>query len=327
MNKRLYKILSALCLALLFCTTDIYGQLDIQQLTEQQGLGNNTINDIHQDRKGFLWIGTDIGLTRYDGNFFHSYNLSKPKGREAISVYNIEETEDKYLWISGEDGLLACFNKLQEKYIPIHWENEAQQEYIHRLYSTGNTLYALLPDGLNALNVKSDGKVIELGKEALIQSKELGMVLSGQNHVLYLADLNDQLITYNTQTKKSEIISCKTWGIKSKDIQNIYPFQDYLFVCGQFEGIICYSLKNKSYRQMAKKKSAPKATTALKKPVRTKRIVCLVSDEEDRIIDEYLKKYKIENKSTWMRETILAFIYRNLDEDYPTLFNEHEMRR
>ena len=78
---------------------------------------------------------------------------------------------------------------------------------------------------------------------------------------------------------------------------------------------------------MAKKKSAPKATTALKKTVRTKRIVCLVSDEEDRIIEEYLKKYKIENKSSWMRETILAFIYRNLDEDYPTLFNEHEMRR
>ena len=88
-----------------------------------------------------------------------------------------------------------------------------------------------------------------------------------------------------------------------------------------------FAQRNKSYRQMAKKKSAPKATTALKKPVRTKRIVCLVSDEEDRIIDEYLKKYKIENKSTWMRETILAFIYRNLDEDYPTLFNEHEMRR
>ena len=31
------------CLVLLLCTTDIYGQLDVQQLTEQQGLGNNTI--------------------------------------------------------------------------------------------------------------------------------------------------------------------------------------------------------------------------------------------------------------------------------------------
>ncbi len=78
---------------------------------------------------------------------------------------------------------------------------------------------------------------------------------------------------------------------------------------------------------MAKKNSAPKATTTLKKTVRSKRIVCLVSDEEDRIIEEYLKKYKIENKSSWMRETILAFIYKNLDEDYPTLFNEHDMRR
>ncbi|MBR6649341.1 MAG: hypothetical protein IKL29_08190 [Bacteroidaceae bacterium] len=78
---------------------------------------------------------------------------------------------------------------------------------------------------------------------------------------------------------------------------------------------------------MAKKKSPPKATTAMKKCVRNKRIVCLVSDEENRIIYEYLKRYKIENKSSWMRETILAFIYKITDEDYPTLFNEHEMRR
>ena len=57
------------------------------------------------------------------------------------------------------------------------------------------------------------------------------------------------------------------------------------------------------------------------------RLVCLVSDDEMRIIDSYLRKYKIENKSRWMRETLLAFIHQNLDQDYPTLFNEHDMRR
>ncbi len=57
------------------------------------------------------------------------------------------------------------------------------------------------------------------------------------------------------------------------------------------------------------------------------RLTCLVSDEEMRIIDGYLHKYGIENKSRWMRETLLAFIHRNLDHDYPTLFNEHDMRR
>ena len=57
------------------------------------------------------------------------------------------------------------------------------------------------------------------------------------------------------------------------------------------------------------------------------RLTCLVSDEEMRIIDNYLQKYGIANKSRWMRETLLAFIHRNLDHDYPTLFNEHDMRR
>lgn len=61
--------------------------------------------------------------------------------------------------------------------------------------------------------------------------------------------------------------------------------------------------------------------------VRHARLVCLVSDEEMRIVDSYLRKYKIENKSRWMRETLLAFIHQNLDQDYPTLFNEHDMRR
>ncbi len=74
-----------------------------------------------------------------------------------------------------------------------------------------------------------------------------------------------------------------------------------------------------------KKNSSPNA--AKTSTARKKRIVAFVSDEEDRLIENYLKKYKIKNKSNWMRETLLAFIYRNLDEDYPTLFNEHDMRR
>ena len=70
-----------------------------------------------------------------------------------------------------------------------------------------------------------------------------------------------------------------------------------------------------------------KTTRIQNDAVRHTRITCLVSDEEMRIIDSYLRKYKIENKSRWMRETLLAFIHQNLDQDYPTLFNEHDMRR
>ena len=62
-------------------------------------------------------------------------------------------------------------------------------------------------------------------------------------------------------------------------------------------------------------------------PKRRLRMVYLLSEEEQRIIDRYLEKYRITNKSRWFRETILMFIYKNMDEDYPTLFGEHDMRR
>ena len=56
MRNRLLHIAFVICTAMLLGVTNAYAQLDVQQLTEQQGLGNNTINEIHQDKKGFLWM-------------------------------------------------------------------------------------------------------------------------------------------------------------------------------------------------------------------------------------------------------------------------------
>lgn len=73
------------------------------------------------------------------------------------------------------------------------------------------------------------------------------------------------------------------------------------------------------------RKFCAKAVTGESK--RRQRMVCLMSDEEQRIVERYLEKYKITNKSRWLRETVLMFIYKKMEEDYPTLFGEHDMRR
>jgi hypothetical protein len=62
-------------------------------------------------------------------------------------------------------------------------------------------------------------------------------------------------------------------------------------------------------------------------PVRNERYSFLVNSDEKQTIENYLRKYKIRNRSRWMRETLITFIIKNLDQDYPTLFNEQEMRR
>ena len=60
---------------------------------------------------------------------------------------------------------------------------------------------------------------------------------------------------------------------------------------------------------------------------RTEHYSFLVNPDEKQMIENYLRKYKIRNRSRWMRETLITFIIKNLDQDYPTLFNEQEMRR
>lgn len=72
-----------------------------------------------------------------------------------------------------------------------------------------------------------------------------------------------------------------------------------------------------------KKKYSPKKSDS----VRDKRISFMLNDEEYKTIDNYLNKYKISNRSRWYRETLLQHILKVLEQDYPTLFGENEMRR
>lgn len=64
-----------------------------------------------------------------------------------------------------------------------------------------------------------------------------------------------------------------------------------------------------------------------KKSPRSNRISFMLNDEEYKTIENYLTKYKITNHSRWYRETLLSHILKVLEQDYPTLFGENEMRR
>ena len=60
---------------------------------------------------------------------------------------------------------------------------------------------------------------------------------------------------------------------------------------------------------------------------RVHKVTFMLNDAEQKAVERYLARYKIINKSRWYRETILSHILKTLEEDYPTLFNENEMRR
>ena len=53
---------------------------------------------------------------------------------------------------------------------------------------------------------------------------------------------------------------------------------------------------------------------------RTKRHTIMLNHRELNVLNAYCKKYKISNKSKFMREAIMTTILKKLDDDYPSLF-------
>ncbi len=79
-----------------------------ENLTNENGLSSNSINDLAQDDNGFLWIATPDGLNRFDGTevvqYFHTNNKNSLPHNY---VYCLKKLSRNYLAIGTQGGL--CF--------------------------------------------------------------------------------------------------------------------------------------------------------------------------------------------------------------------------
>jgi signal transduction histidine kinase/DNA-binding response OmpR family regulator/ligand-binding sensor domain-containing protein len=98
LNLFLSFILSAFCQ---------YPETHFERISDQQGLYDHWIKCILQDRKGFLWIGGENGLYRYDG--YTIMNYKDPPGCKNCShfypVYGIREDSHGMLWTISFNGI------------------------------------------------------------------------------------------------------------------------------------------------------------------------------------------------------------------------------
>ncbi len=79
--------------------------LSYTRLTVEDGLSNNSVQCILQDKSGIIWIGTNGGLNRYDGNFLVQYSiLSQPALTNNVITSLLQDDQGK-IWIGTEDGL------------------------------------------------------------------------------------------------------------------------------------------------------------------------------------------------------------------------------
>jgi len=71
----------------------------------ENGLPQNTVQALVQTRNGFVWLGTEAGLVRFDGNSFTVFDQNSTPALPGNDVRCLLETNDGALWIGTSEGL------------------------------------------------------------------------------------------------------------------------------------------------------------------------------------------------------------------------------
>ena len=136
--------------------------------TINEGLPDNCIRDIYKDSRGFLWIGTDAGLSRFDGKNFQVY--TSQDGLIGDKIWSVTESADGNIWIGCHDGGISKLNGTG--IISYNTESGLISNEVRTIhYSLKNNILLIgTEDGLSVFN---DGKIISFHKKLNNVNKRL----------------------------------------------------------------------------------------------------------------------------------------------------------
>lgn len=96
----------------------IYSQsVEFRNYSVQDGLSNNKVNCVLQDKTGFIWFGTEDGLNRFDGYEFKVFRPSAEKNSiVSKDIWSLYEDEEGNLWIGSKNGDVIKLDYLTQKF-------------------------------------------------------------------------------------------------------------------------------------------------------------------------------------------------------------------
>lgn len=127
-------------------------RLKFESFTNADGLSHNSVFCILQDSRGFLWLGTENGLNRYDGYGFKIYepDPSKPESISGIVIRALLEDSRGDLWVGTNNGL-DRFNRKTETFDHFRYDENNDDTL------SNNTVTAIYEDPRDTLWIGTAG--------------------------------------------------------------------------------------------------------------------------------------------------------------------------
>lgn len=123
-NMRLNRILGAVVLVVLGLTQSVHAQVAyrFRNFDINAGLSQSSVTAIVQDNVGTLWIGTQDGLNRFDGQQFEVFTSDDTPGLESSYIHSGLKDKSGKLWFGTSSGL-TTFNPRLNKFTTVKAAN------------------------------------------------------------------------------------------------------------------------------------------------------------------------------------------------------------
>lgn len=109
-------------------------------LSMKNGLPSNNIYELLQDQNGFIWMATDAGVVRYDGNFIQVYTVNE--GLPDNDIIQIDIEQNGTIWVNPYNRKPAYFDPVKNRFIqPLIHQHQIIEQIQSQRGWTLNHLY------------------------------------------------------------------------------------------------------------------------------------------------------------------------------------------
>lgn len=192
--KRLIYTLVILCIGV----AQAQNNCSFTHYSSEDGLSQNTVMSILQDRKGAMWFSTWDGLNMFNGYTFKTYKASQGSQISLTNNRVDRMYEDKYgyLWLLTYDNRVHRFNPSTETFEQVPDSGEGTQLNIVSINLLANGTVWLLTEKEGAIRVNTDAKDYSL--TSTLYSVASGLFPSNRYYAVHLDRLgNEWLLTDN----------------------------------------------------------------------------------------------------------------------------------
>ena len=216
-------------------------KIQFTNYTINSGLSQSSVLCMIQDNYGTIWLGTQDGLNKFDGNQFKVFSSGKTPGIDNEYILSANKDGNGNLYFGTLNGLIK-YDPIREKFNSFHVKQGKKVEIKSILVDSENKVWIGTNDGrLLFLNANNQ---LEAISNIRTQSAIISLQKYGTQRILIFTE-NGQIIDFQKETNTKETVVIPNF--KPTRINKVVPSKNDEYLICSSQGILVYTKENQGF--------------------------------------------------------------------------------